>query len=346
MSAIKSHSNEAAKEAELTKKQYHDLLYYMWVVRKAEDRLLVLHRQGKLIGTLFRCLGQEATAVGSAYALEPQDVVCPMIRDLGSIIVKGHTIKEMFCQYFGRETAPTKGRDGNHHIGDIKKGTISCISMMGATIPVVAGAAFAKQHQGIKAVGLAFVGDGGTSTGDFHEALNLASVLKAPLILITENNNWAYSTPTSSQMNIKDIAIRAQGYGIPGYILDGNDVLEVYHAVKKVRKYAVEGNGPVIIEVKTMRMRGHAEHDDFKYVPKELLEEWKKKDPIDRYIKYLKNNKLITDSELTNLEKKIDKEVEEAEKFAVNSPLPRPELALEDVYQDQIKPDPQRWWEI
>lgn len=334
------------KREGLTKRQYHDLLYYMLLTRRAEERLLTLHRQGKLISTLFRSLGQEATAVGAAYALEPQDVLTPMIRDVAAIFVKGHTIKELFLQYFGRVDAPTRGRDGNQHFGDLKKGTIACISHMGATIPVTMGAAFALQYKGRKAVGLTFVGDGGTSTGDFHESLNMASVLKLPLILIAEHNRWAYSTPTTSQMNIDDISVRAQGYGIPGYTIDGNNVLEVYNTVKKVRKYVVSGNGPVLIEVKTMRMRGHAEHDDFYYVPKEELEEWKKRDPIDRYIRQLRNEKRITEKELDAMEKRIEKEIDEAQKAAEESPFADPDVALEGVYETPPKNDPPVWWKV
>lgn len=328
----------------LNKKQLHELYYYMQLTRSIEDRLLVLYRQGKLVGSLFRSLGQEATAVGSSYALEDGDVVCPMIRDVGAILVRGHTARDLFTQYHTRKTSPTGGKDGNHHIGNLKLGTISCISMMGAVIPVVAGAAWALSRQGKNAVGMTFVGDGGTSTGDFHEALNFASVIKAPLVLICENNGYAYSTPTSKQMAIRDIAVRAQSYGIPGYVGDGNDVLEVYRLCKKAVSHARTGNGPVLLEFKTFRMRGHAEHDDASYIPKELLEDWKKKDPIDRYTKFLKENNLMSDNEQEKIVKKIDDQVKDAEEFAANSPFPPGEDALKGVFADNSIIFYRPWW--
>jgi TPP-dependent pyruvate/acetoin dehydrogenase alpha subunit len=245
----------------------------------------------------------------------------------------------------GRATSPTGGKDGNQHFGSRDLGTIACISMMGSVIPVVMGAAWAKQMQGVKAVGLTYVGDGGTSTGDFHETLNFASVRKFPLILIAESNGWAYSTPTSMQMNVKDIVVRAQAYNIPGFMIDGNDVLEVYRTVRKAAEYAREGNGPVLIEVKTFRMRGHAEHDDAAYVPKEMFEEWRRKDPIDRHVNFLKSNDLMTDSEQSQILERIEREVKEGEDFALSSPMPDPATALQGVFEDDSIVPFTPWWE-
>ncbi len=328
----------------LDRKQLHELYYYMLLTRSIEDRLLVLFRQGRLIGSLFRSLGQEATAIGSSYTLQDGDVLSPMIRDMGALLVRGHSARDIFTQYFTRKTSPTGGKDGNHHVGNLGKGTISCISMMGAVIPVVAGAAWARRMQGTKAVGMTYVGDGGTSTGDFHESLNFASVMKLPLVLICEYNNWAYSTPVTKQMNIRDIAVRAQSYGIPGYICDGNDVLEVYRFCKKAVAYARAGNGPVIVEVKTMRMRGHAEHDDASYVPREMLEDWKKKDPIDRYVNFLTSNDLMTQAEQQVIIDRVNKEVSDAEEFAVNSPLPDGQDAIKGVFADDSIIWYKPWW--
>jgi TPP-dependent pyruvate/acetoin dehydrogenase alpha subunit len=329
----------------LSRKQLHDLYYYMQLCRTVEERLLALYKQGKLIGSLFRSLGQEGTAVGSAYALEKQDVLCPMIRDIAALYVRGHTPKDLFTNYMGRATSPTGGKDGNQHFGNRELGTIACISMMGSVIPVVMGAAWAKQMQGVKSVGLTFVGDGGTSTGDFHESLNFASVRKFPLVLIIESNGWAYSTPTSGQMNIKDLVVRAQAYNIPGYMIDGNNVLEVYRTTKKAVEYARAGNGPVIIEVKTFRMRGHAEHDDAAYVPKELFEEWRKKDPIDRHDKFLKENDLLTDKEQKEILARIEALVKEGEEYALSAPLPEGPSALKGVFEDDSIVPFTPWWE-
>jgi TPP-dependent pyruvate/acetoin dehydrogenase alpha subunit len=317
----------------------------MQLCRSVEERLLALYKQGKLIGSLFRSLGQEGTAVGSAYALEKQDVICPMIRDTACLYVRGHTARDLFTQYMGRATAPTGGKDGNQHFGSLDKGTIACVSMMGAVIPVVMGAAWARQMQGQPAVGLTYVGDGGTSTGDFHESLNFASVRKLPLILIVESNGWAYSTPSSLQHNLKDLVVRAQAYNIPGMMIDGNDVLEVYRATRKAAEHARTGNGPVLIEVKTYRMRGHAEHDDAWYVPKETLEEWRKRDPIDRYVKFLRDRRLVDDSELAAIHGRIDEQVKEAEEFASQSPMPDPRTAVRGVFEDDSIVPFTPWWE-
>lgn len=329
----------------LSRSQLHDLFYYMQICRSVEERLLALYKQGKLIGSLFRSLGQEGTAVGASYALEKQDVVCPMIRDTACLYVRGHTPRDLFTQYMARATSPTGGKDGNQHFGDREKGTIACISMMGSVIPVVMGAAWAKQMQGLSSVGLTFVGDGGTSTGDFHETLNFASVRKFPLVLIVESNGYAYSTPTSMQMNVKDLVVRAQAYNIPGFMIDGNDVLEVYRTAKKAIDYARAGNGPSLIEVKTFRMRGHAEHDDASYVPKELFEEWRKKDPIDRHVRFLKDHDLMTDAEHRALQARIDQEIRDAEEFALSSPMPEGPTALRGVFEDDSIVPFTPWWE-
>lgn len=317
----------------------------MVLTRSVEERLAKLYLQGKLVGTLFRSLGQEATAVGAAYALGPRDVLCPMIRDAGALYVRGHTPREMFASHLGRATSPSRGKEGSYHFGDLSKGTICNVSTMGSTISVVMGAAWARRRQGEDSVGLAFAGDGATSVGDFHESLNLASVLRLPLILLVENNGWAYSTPTSRQMNVRDIAVRAQGYGIPSEIVDGNDVLAVYRCVARWAAYARAGNGPVLIEAKTYRMRGHAEHDDAAYIPKEELVEWRKRDPIDRYLRFLRENGHLTDQEEQSIRKRVESEIDEAERAALESPWPDPSIATQGVFEDDSIVAFHRWWE-
>ncbi len=206
--------------------------------------------------------------------------------------------------------------------------------MLGAVIPVMAGVALAGRMQGKDLVALTWIGDGGTSTGDFHEGLNLASVLKVPFVLIAENNGWAYSTPTSRQMRVKNIATRAAAYGIPGEIVDGNDVLAVYEATQRAVERARAGGGPTLIEAKTIRMRGHAEHDDTGYVPKEQFEEWRTKDPIERFERHLLAGLAppATSDELKDIVAKIDAQLNEEVDFALASPMPPPERAFEGVY--------------
>jgi TPP-dependent pyruvate/acetoin dehydrogenase alpha subunit len=319
-----------------------ELYRFMKLNRMAEDRLGNLYRQGKVVGGLYSSRGQEATSVGSAYALAPQDFVGPIIRNLGAMLVRGVQPSEVMMQYMARGGGPTGGKDGNTHFGDVSRGLIAPISMLGALIPVMAGVALAGKMQGKNLVALTYIGDGGTSTGDFHEGLNLAAVLSVPLVLIVENNGYAYSTPTSHQMRIKDIAIRATSYGIPGEIVDGNDVLAVYEATHRAVERARGGAGPSLIEAKTFRMKGHAEHDDAGYVPRELLEEWKKKDPIERFERHLLGPEggqgLATREELDGIVQALDAMLNEEVDRALASPLPPPERAFEGVYAPSPEP--------
>jgi pyruvate dehydrogenase E1 component alpha subunit/2-oxoisovalerate dehydrogenase E1 component alpha subunit len=325
---------EKLAKSELPKERQLELYRLMKLTRMVEDRLGNLYRQGKVVGGLYSSRGQEATSVGSAYALEPQDVMGPLIRNLGSMLVRGVQPREVMMQYMAKSDSPTGGKDSNTHFGDLERGLVAPISMLGAVIPVMAGVALAGKMQGKDLVALTYIGDGGTSTGDFHEGLNLASVLQVPFVLIVENNGWAYSTPTSRQMRVKDIAVRAAAYGIPGVVVDGNDVLAVYEATKRAVERARAGGGPTLIEAKTFRMKGHAEHDDAGYVPKEMFEEWKQKDPIERFERHLLGHGLATEEELQAIVAKIDAELIPEVDFALASPMPPPERAFEDVYEE------------
>jgi TPP-dependent pyruvate/acetoin dehydrogenase alpha subunit len=311
------------------------LYHYMKLTRLVEGRLGNLYRQGKVVGGLYSSLGQEATAVGTAYALAPQDMMGPLIRNLGSMLVRGVEPREVMMQYMAKNDSPTGGKDGNTHFGDLARGLIAPISMLGAVIPVMAGVALAGRMQGKDLVALTYIGDGGTSTGDFHEGLNLAAVLNVPLVLIVENNGWAYSTPTSRQMRIKDIAVRAAAYGIPGEVVDGNDVLAVYEATRRAVERARGGGGPSLIEAKTFRMKGHAEHDDAGYVPKEQFEEWRQKDPIARFERHLLGNGLAVQEDLDRIVQEIDRALDAEVDFALASPMPPPERAFEGVYAEE-----------
>src|SRR6266705_4313499 len=287
--------------AGLTRDQLLEIYRYLRLTRTLEERLTALYRQSKVVGGLFRSLGQEAESVGSAYALERgshRDLMSPLTRNLGSMLVMGAAPIQILRQYLARAESPTGGRDLNIHFGDLERGYLGQISHLGDMIPVMAGIALAFKLRREPRVGLVYIGDGATSTGTFHEGLNFAAVQRVPLVVIGEYNGWAYSTPPQKQFAVKDLADKAKGYGIPAVTVDGNDVLAVYDATKIAVERARRGNGVHFIEVKTYRRKGHAEHDDQHYVPKEELERWaKENDPVDRYAKRLIENEWVEESE-------------------------------------------------
>lgn len=311
-----------------------DLYYFLRLNRSVDERLGNLYRQGKVVGGLYSSLGQEGISVASAYALEPQDVLGPMIRNLGSTLVRGFKPRDIFCQYMARASGPTGGRDCNLHFGDLQRGVMACISMLGALIPVMAGIALSSVLRGDKRVALTYIGDGGTRVGDFHEGLNFAAVKNLPLVLMVENNQWAYSTPVTRQMKNTRISDFAQAYGIFGTTIDGNDVVEVYRTTKAAIEGARRGGGPSIIECMTFRMKGHAEHDDAKYVPQELLDKWKKRDPIERFEKYLFEHGIMTQAEQKTIIDRIAQELDADVAFAEASLLPDANTALPGVYAE------------
>jgi len=308
------------------------IYYYLRLTRALEQRVITLYRQGKITGGVYISAGEEAIAVGSASALEPDDVIAPSHRDLGANLMKGITPKEYLAQYLARQTGLTRGRDGNVHYGDIKRGVIGFISPMADLLPVAAGVGLTFKLRRERRVVAAFFGDGASSRGDFHEALNLAAVMKLPVVFICHNNQYAYSTPLERQMAIEHVADRAKGYGMPGVTVDGNDVLAVRRAVAEAAALARGGGGPTLVEGKTMRIRGHAEHDDASYVPAALLDEWRKRDPIDRFEAHLREHKILDDAIVKEIEDRLSKEIEEAVAFAESSPFPEGKDLLEGVY--------------
>jgi len=317
----------------LTREQYLELYYYMRLNRELEEQMVRLFRQNKIVGGLYSSFGQEAISVGTAYALGPGDWIAPMIRNIGALLVRGFQPRDILTQHMARYSSPTLGKDGTSHFGDLKtRHVVSPISMLGDLIPVMTGIAMAGRYLGQKIVTMTWIGDGGTSTGVFHEGLNLAAVQKAPLVLIVENNQWAYSTPVERQAPLRDLADRAKAYGIESAIVDGNDAVAVERTAREAVAYARAGRGPVLIEAKTMRMRGHAQHDAAEYVPKEMLEAWKKRDPLDRYEMFLNENKLWDPKTKKEIDARIAREIQADVEFAENSPFPPPELAGQGVY--------------
>jgi pyruvate dehydrogenase E1 component alpha subunit len=316
----------------LTREQLLDLFYYLRLTRTLEERIGILYRQGKIYGGVYLSTGQEAVSVGAATVLEPGDIILPSHRDLGAHLVRGIQSREVLAQYLGRIGGPTRGRDGNVHYGDIQRGDVAFISPMADSIPVAAGVALALKQHGKGRVAMTWFGDGATSRGDFHEGLNLAAVLRLPAVFVCNNNQYAYSTPLHRQTLVPDIAVRAAGYGIPGATVDGTDVLEVYRAARDAVARARRGEGPTLLECKTMRMRGHSEHDDASYVPRELLEAWRAKDPIQRLEARLRQAKILDDEGQARMDKRLAEEIDAAVAWAEASPLPEGKDVEQGVY--------------
>src|SRR6266705_3215229 len=324
--------------AALSADQLLEIYRYLRLTRTLEERLVALYRQSKVIGGLFRSLGQEGESVASAYALDRgrhRDILSPLIRNLGSLLVMGAKPVEILRQYMAKAESPTHGRELNVHFNDLEKGYLGQISHLGDMIPVMAGITLTFKLRAEPRVGLVYIGDGATSTGTFHEGLNFAAVQKVPLVVIAEYNRWAYSTPPEKQFAVKDLAEKAKGYGIPAVTVDGNDVLAVYEATKFAVERARRGKGVHFIEVKTYRRKGHAEHDDQRYVPREELDRWaQENDPVDRYVKRLVDSGWADEADLKDIDERVRVEVDQATDACVNEPLPEPETALPGVYVD------------
>jgi pyruvate dehydrogenase E1 component alpha subunit/2-oxoisovalerate dehydrogenase E1 component alpha subunit len=324
-------------ETTLKPEQLLELYRYLKLTRLVEERIVNLYRQTKVVGGVFRSLGQEATAVGSAYALQPHDFITPLIRDLGAVLVKGIRPRDIFAQYMAKAWGPSGGRDLNIHFGDMEKGFIGPISHLGDMIPVMTGILLGARMQKKKVVGIAYIGDGGMSTGAFHEGLNFAAVQRLPLIVVAEHNRYAYSTPTSLQTAVKDLAEKAAGYGIPAYIVDGNDVVACYEVTKAAADYARRGGGTVLIEAKTYRRKGHAEHDDQRYIAPGEIEWWEKNnDPIDRFEKYLLDCNVASKEKFDEITADVVREIDEDSAWAESSPMPDPEQAAYNVFDNSV----------
>ena len=319
--------------ATLAPKQKLDLYYWMRLTRTFDDRMLTHWKQGRGVGGTFSQRGHEAISIGAGYALGPDDIVAPMHRDLGTFLLRGITPRRMFANLLGRATGVTHGRDVNlHGVGDLDFGIFGFISHLPHSLPVGLGAAMSFRYRDEPRVALSFTGDGASNAGLFHETLNLAALYNAPWVVLVENNLYAYSTPVAETMKITDIARRADGYGMPGVIVDGNDVEAVYTVTKEAIERARSCGGPTLIEAKTMRMLGHAVHDGAEYVPAELLAEWEQRDPIRLYDARLVAEGIADRAELDEIGQRCQVEVEDAVTFAESSPWPEPTSVWDGVY--------------
>jgi len=328
----------------LTRQQCVAIYRWMLLNRKMEAALENLYKQGKVVGGVYFGLGQEACSCASAYALKPDEWLGPMIRNQGSLLVRGFSPRDIMMQYMAKAGSPTHGRDASSHFGDIQeRNVVAPISTLGDLIPVLAGVALGARMQGKNIAVMTYIGDGGQSTGVTYEGLNFAAVQSLGLVLFVENNLWGYSTPADMQFRVEDLAERAIAYGIPGVIVDGTDPCQVYDAAHEACERARHGDGPTLIEAKMMRMKGHAIHDAADYVPKPLFEYWKQRDPIARFENYLVNvKKWLTRAENEKLIAEVEAQLEADRDFAVASPMPEPESAVGHPYCNpachEIKP--------
>ncbi len=309
-----------------------EMLRVMLMTRAIEERLIRLYHQGKIYGGVYTGYGQEATGAATAALAGPNDIFTPCIRNLSAHIGRGASAMDVFRQWLGRKDGPTGGRDSNVHFGSAENGVYAMISHLGAMIPVCVGAVMGRRYRGLDSVGFAFIGDGGTSTGDFHEAVNFAAVRDVPVVIMIENNHYAYSTPTREQYRCKHLVDRAAGYGIEGIRVDGNDAVAMAEALGPVVEDIRRNPRPVLVEADTMRMRGHGEHDDFSYVPKELLDAYAARDPIRLARKQAADHGWADDAAADALAGEIQSVVDDAYKAALAESRPDASTLTLGVY--------------
>jgi pyruvate dehydrogenase E1 component alpha subunit len=327
-------SADDAATAHLTLDDRIFLLRAMLLMRGLEERAMSLYRQGKVPGSFYDGYGQEAVSAGAAFAMGPSDRLCVLHRDLAAHLVRGVTPARVLAQYMGRSLGVTGGRDGNVHFGDRRLGCVGMVSMLPDMMLVATGMAMAFKLRREPRCAITWFGDGSTSRGDFHEAMNWAGVQKLPVVFVLENNQYAYSTPLDKQFAVDPVE-RAAAYGFVGVTVDGNDVEAMFESCRVARDRALAGEGPTLIEAVTMRMHGHAAHDDMKYVPKEKVEEWRKRDPIDRQSSRLAAVGVDVDGLRASVRAEIDAATEEA----LAAPMPDPASALDGVFcQGEAEP--------
>jgi pyruvate dehydrogenase E1 component alpha subunit/2-oxoisovalerate dehydrogenase E1 component alpha subunit len=332
----------------LTPEQSIEIYRYMLINRRMEQALESMYKQSKVIGGLYLSLGQEAASCASAYALGPDDWLGPMIRNQGSMIVRGFAPRDTMMQYMAKGTSPTKGRESGSHYGDYKKlNVIAPISHLGDSIGVCAGVALGARLQGKNIACLAYVGDGGQSTGPTYEGFNFAAVQRLGVVLFVEHNLWAYSTPVELQFACKDLADRSIGYGVPGVIVDGTDANQVYDATHEAVQRGYRGEGASFIEAKLMRMKGHAMHDAAVYVPQGVKDYWKKRDCIARFREYILGKGWLTEEKMSALEKDVDDYINQERAAAEAAPMPvAGPQEMNDVYFPDNVDIPPKYGEV
>ncbi|HEX8247589.1 MAG TPA: thiamine pyrophosphate-dependent dehydrogenase E1 component subunit alpha [Pyrinomonadaceae bacterium] len=338
--SLKKSNNEplsCTRETSLKKEQLLELYRFVKMTRMFDEITVRLKRQAKLTGGVFTSLGQEATAVGTAYALEGQDFIAPLIRDIGACFVKGISPRTIFAQYLGKANAPSRAADVQFHFADLEKGFVGPISHLGDMIPVMAGILLAARMKKETRVAVAYLGEGASSTGTFHEGVNFAAVQKLPLITIIENNGYAYSTPTRNQCAAAHFVDKAIGYGILGLSVDGNDIVACYETMKKAVEHARSGNGSVLIEAMTYRRKGHAEHDNQSYVPAGEIDFWaQNNDPIDRFERFLTTENIASEDELNKTVAEVSAYLEAELAIAEEAGAPEAIAAAYDVFDNRI----------
>src|SRR5213595_242566 len=320
------------REAGLDREDLLGIYRHMVITRGIEERGHILYRQGKIPGSFYTGRGNEAAAVGVATAMASDDVGTPLHRDMGVHIVRGVEPWKIFAQYMGRADGPTHGRDGNVHMADAQLGLIAMVSHLPAMLPVAVGCALAFRIREEARVALAWFGEGSSARGDTHEGMTLAGTRKLPVVFVCDNNQWAYSTPTHLEYATEHVADRAQAYGFEGVVVDGTDVLAVHREAKRAIEKARDGGGPTLLECLTLRMEGHAVHDDAFYVPKVMFEKWAERDPIERYRRWLHEHAELTDEEEDEIKVGVKRHLNEALQKAEESPQPDPASLLEGVY--------------
>jgi TPP-dependent pyruvate/acetoin dehydrogenase alpha subunit len=320
------------KEAGLDREDLLQIYRNLLVTRGVEERGHILYRQGKIPGSFYTGRGNEAAAVGVATAMGPEDVGTPLHRDMGVHITRGVEPWRVLAQYMGRVDGPTKGRDGNVHMADSNLGLIAMVSHLPAMLPVAVGCALAFRIREEKRVAVGWFGEGASARGDTHESMTLAGTRRLPVVFVCDNNQWAYSTPTHLEYATEHVADRAAAYGFDGVVVDGTDVLAVYREAKRAIEKARSGGGPTLLECLTLRMEGHAVHDDAFYVPKPMFEEWAKADPLERFRGWLRANANMTDEDEEEITGRVKKLLNDALKRAEESPLPDVSTLTEGVF--------------
>lgn len=316
----------------LSKEKLKDMLVKMYRIRFFEETIKNLYFEDLITGPLHLYIGEEAVAVGACSALKKRDYVVSTHRGHGHCIAKGGNLTKMMAELLGRETGYCKGRGGSMHLADHKIGLLTCSGIVAGGIPISVGAAFSSYYRNSGQVTISFFGDGATNQGSFHESLNLASVWKLPVVFVCENNCYAITVPTTCSLPLENIKDRAVGYGIPGKVVDGMNVLAVYEVVKEAVDRARDGKGPSLIEAKTYRFEGHWVGDPIVYRTNEEVKEWKKRDPILNFRKTVLESDQLSENELNSIQKRARRELQEAVEFAKNSPLPNPDDVEKYVY--------------